>query len=1485
MYNQLMRAAYRADQQGDTEAARKLVQAAQREAKTAAPQPAQGTAAPEPKPVPAEETATPVEPPTPSPLLDLPTFEVGAATVVDELPPELPRAELPTTPATFEAPEATEERLRNLVDERVQQALEARGPLVPDPSALEARARQRAEDEQARQRERMVIAGREDRPVEPTAFLPMGRPSRISEQRVRQQADEAFPGFLTEQTERLYRDPETGELRRPTVYEELVETFAAQPVMTEAEARAADEALRQQKADIQARREAGEDVGLWERASPYVTEAFQWAATSPQQTGGVYESATAATLRSVPAFLSAALREGYFSGLGYDVDPEGNPVDPTDFGYQLAQAREAVGLPAVATRGPGGVPLAFPVPLPGVAVEAERQRDAVGTDPLARRQRPDVEVPSFTEDPAGFFEGEARRVLQTIQGDRGLGDDFVDSPDVRQAYVELYGSPDAAFWGGTLGDVLIPAGPGTAYRSSRAALSALGRAATETPTARRAAEAAITAAEANTASRAERSMLNAAADVAAIVVPGRASDGRVVRVVADKVLDVTPGFSDAQRATMKAAVKQGSDTPAQVVRDMARAVGQSPSDDAFRRMLTEVELRTPDDLVMVSEAVAVPRKVAAETRRVIGEAVQALQRAETPSEQAAILRRYEMPAYARRVEEAGGLDALEPRVQNALREQVKLQAAYRAVPDIADAVRKADKVSEFNSYVERLAVLRPGIGKGAYGPLMRRIAAIYGSKAYQVTPASVAKTATALRAAGKSVARQVRQALKAEAKTTRSAEQALDNVFAREVTDMSTDAMYSRLLGELYGPENVPNLLAALKQDDLTQGLRLVTDVPTVAKLRQIDELAVANGYVRAKGPAPEVERAMLRAIIEEGVRKRVALDGKAFEAALFGERVKDVAASARAASPEGAGGFFRVPERLDPQAGAPGSRARFYRAADPATERKLAESVDELVQVIANEPGIGRFGWGDWYAAHAGRLGQSLRDSEYAMRYGYYLPNLPYLTGRLMALPIVSLATIGAENTLRALARQAGKVIPEGVPLFPRSRRTGLGVTDPDGVYYSPKVLDDLLELHGGLGATAIDQARAGRLARDILRDVERAASPALRRGMADASVRPDVVNFWMRTAEAVELSYRRSVFEAGVANGMLPSDAAILARRSLFDYGEVPGALTNTVGQLFADAGEMYLYVLEFARLVARNPEQATRIAKATRARQRQQDRYGLEGDRTLKALGIVPAGREGQQLHVYGPDMPQVRPVEKTLDLLRSADFVVQRLAGVAKATGRADYSGALDTGLEGAGEVIRYGASELLPGVLDALEAAAGAELGAPGAPRVDLAQLDDTAAFWAALLAADYADPRHEDGTWNTAVDILDPQQVVPPKELAVPGEPSLWAVQPPEGTPFLALGQTRDGVPRYFVFEPSQRGLRNLQAVRGLTPDVLEQALGMAASLYGSTNNVDVEAVFPSGPAAAAGRALGGRAALTRDEDVLRARQTEAIRAVREDVR
>ena len=97
-------------------------------------------------------------------------------------------------------------------------------------------------------------------------------------------------------------------------------------------------------------------------------------------------------------------------------------------------------------------------------------------------------------------------------------------------------------------------------------------------------------------------------------------------------------------------------------------------------------------------------------------------------------------------------------------------------------------------------------------------------------------------------------------------------------------------------------------------------------------------------------------------------------------------------------------------------------------------------------------------------------------------MPNLPAQVGRVLKMAIVPFVTIGARNTLGAFDRAGQKALSA----VTRRRLLGGGITDPAGVYYSPKMLDDLAEDYG-LGVSTLETERVGSLARDLQKQAER--------------------------------------------------------------------------------------------------------------------------------------------------------------------------------------------------------------------------------------------------------------------------------------------------------------------------------------------------------------------------------------------------------------
>ena len=457
--------------------------------------------------------------------------------------------------------------------------------------------------------------------------------------------------------QRVYVDPTTGQTRKPTALEELVEAFGRQQSMSESSARDAAKRVAEQQAEIDRRISQGEDVGFFEFAGP----VFSGILSRQGDVGaGTVETELGAFLRSGLGTLSALAGEGYFRGLGYEVDQNGLPKDPDDFGYAVAELRRSAGIPeviepirllpigwaATATQNIaekfspelaasiGNAVSAIPqlsFPAPGVATEGT-ERVATSKDPEGRRRVSGIEVPDLLEDPKGFADAEIRRLARNIASGRTMGDEFFDSPETRRYYERVWGDEDAAYWAGSLGELLIPAGPGTAVRASKGL--AKGLAGSKAGVA--AAEGVIKVAEAARAPGASATglrllALDPAANLAAAASKGAVADGRLARRVANKVLDdmnITPAKRDAAKASIRAS----SNTLEAITDDVGavldpkykpvwatKQAAKEASGGAARAMDPEVgyfysSLRrnTPGDMVLITSNVAVPKAVAPE---------------------------------------------------------------------------------------------------------------------------------------------------------------------------------------------------------------------------------------------------------------------------------------------------------------------------------------------------------------------------------------------------------------------------------------------------------------------------------------------------------------------------------------------------------------------------------------------------------------------------------------------------------------------------------------------------------------------------------------------------------------------------------------------------------------------------------------------------------------------------------------------------------
>ena len=254
------------------------------------------------------------------------------------LPAEpIPELELPAPdiPRPAELAAAREEAAQAAV----APVMQARQSLIREGRVFEEEQQALERERQAQQRQatRVLQPGRDEpREVDPEGFAPF-RPSQVIEREI----PAVLPSGET-LTERVFVDP-SGEERPATAADETTEAFALQTQLGSQSARQMGENIRARQADIDRRIAAGEDVGVFETAGPLLSGIL----TEANETAGVVETELGAALRSTLGWVSALAAEGYFRGLGYEVDADGVPVDPDDLGLAIAQGRRTLGIPDV----------------------------------------------------------------------------------------------------------------------------------------------------------------------------------------------------------------------------------------------------------------------------------------------------------------------------------------------------------------------------------------------------------------------------------------------------------------------------------------------------------------------------------------------------------------------------------------------------------------------------------------------------------------------------------------------------------------------------------------------------------------------------------------------------------------------------------------------------------------------------------------------------------------------------------------------------------------------------------------------------------------------------------------------------------------------------------------------------------------------------------------------------------------------------------
>ncbi len=774
---------------------------------------------------------------------------------------------------------------------------------------------------------------------------------------------------------------------------------------------------------------------------------------------------------------------------------------------------------------------------------------------------------------------------------------------------------------------------------------------------------------------------------------------------------------------------------------------------------------------------------------------------------------------------------------------------------------------------------------------------------------AMAQAAREIRAKASTVIRTLRSKVINLTKQHSSFDKAIDQLLSTELAaaGVKPQQAYDKIFGHLYGEQTKLRIMAAAEQRNL-----LLDGYPTLENLKAIDRLfSSEEGGDLLPGLsafAPDFTSAILKTVLEDALRPLLSREAR---------DILQAGAAARSLELRGAGGKIEVPSlmgRADESAADFAARSRqelpfpekgvtvelpesmdttFGRRMmtyDPTAsfiESVLSRGGEELFQILDQIPVRGRkdvlkmaqeYGVDKAIRAH--------RDIMNRLSYGYIVPNIMGMGAEFLKQAIVPFVTVGARTAINAGGRAVSRVV--------QRRLGGGGITDPSGVYYSPAMLEGLAESYG-IGRSGLEQARTGSLAQDLMSAARRAAKGKggkLLAGVGEV-LDPRQRGFFLRLAEAVELNYRKSVFELSLARGDAPSEAAQLARRSQLDYTQVPDLVQNWMASVSAQAGGLYMLGMEGMAAIIKNPGATMRVLKGMRLKAEAQDPYNVYGDKALKSAGLVGITEndwgKGKMTFFppkgdvyYLPELPFMAPAEAIIFGARNVDLFIDDVRFAQKVRGEA---GAIEAVGEGAMDALRGGMMTVLPAVLDAYDAFADGEpYTTQGVP--DAVPMSDEKAFWALALKARANDPNSESGgEWNTFLNTYQPEHVRPPQGMGDPDNPFAWTVQPPEGIPHVLWDINDRGERLYYSFKPSKEGLKRIRALRLLTPEAVEQGLLMYQLSQESgpretpPREVFAQPVLPETPFQAGVEAVIPRVSMPVQE--ARRQQSETIRAIR----
>jgi hypothetical protein len=492
---------------------------------------------------------------------------------------------------------------------------------------------------------------------------------------------------------------------------------------------------------------------------------------------------------------------------------------------------------------------------------------------------------------------------------------------------------------------------------------------------------------------------------------------------------------------------------------------------------------------------------------------------------------------------------------------------------------------------------------------------------------------------------------------------------------------------------------------------------------------------------------------------------------------------------------------------------SRLTPGVDTEFERVIAAGGGEFLEVLNYVPPKYRPSLAQM-AIQAGQymLQQGQMGIRQAAKYGYFIPNLPFLLYKRLEMPFVAATQVGVSNAMAGEKAMRQYVRNQIL----RRNTTGGGITTADGVYYSPSDLARLSEQEG-IGYTAVEAERVGLALTDMLQDINRRL-PEGQRGKIDLA-NPVTKTFWTRTAEAMERSFRQGVFEARLAAGDTVREAGEVARRSLFDYDEVPqGLRAGILPQIYQGAAVDFKLTSEMALLALKNPSALGKYMRGLETMQNVQDPYGLEGDRSLLNLKLPRSVTMGDDYYI---PVPGAGIAARTMIAARHGDNLVNSMKAAREAL-RANAPGKAiaEVGVVAGIPFVYTLVDSAIGPVLKSFEAFEGAD---PYPTAGSQRQVSDEKIFWAAMLYAIDRDPTMQDGDWADFQRFYDPIQVEPPPEREHPQIPGAWAERP-EGMPYVFAGRTApseqhpEGLPIYRAYEMGENGKFNLGVVRGLDP-------------------------------------------------------------------